>query len=1217
MKIKKIEFNKGLLLCVVYIFFIPVMSLASSQNSIHVHTKPITQIISMVRQGDLENAKVSLLKKLELDSTNAALHYWLGKVYSESGAYSDSLSHLEKANLLAPENQEISLEYASQLSQQNKFQKAKELYKKILKQTEFRSEKTRITHLLKLVEGREYIHNGEINLALKHYQAMALMYPEDEHVLETLGNIYANLEFWEEAENYYQKTLEVNPNRQSTHLFMAKLYRKNGDSKSKWDHLTKVILLDSHSTNAEIAVNILLEDGKILESSHDMDLAIEEFNVILAVLPGNLDAQMAIASAYEKDGLFSKAESLYQKLENKYPNNIEIKIFLARLYTAFEKPDLAISKYQEIIKTAPDSPWTKETSVKLSRLYAHKSELLGANLDSKSKLHQAIDVISVWINDGRFESAQWLLDRVIRYHPKDAKAKYLQGLIFEQKGQLENALETLSQSIWLDPSLVAARTAQARLLSRLGNLKDAEAAYRDVLSSNNLLDNRKQIEKSLGFTIGEKFVRDGNLQFALAHYREMSGKYATDTEILQRIADIYVLTGDRKQAKLTLKEIKKIKVLASKGKKYFDTGKRLAQIGKYSEAEKQLDLALKIDSQNSELLYWMGYIAAQQLEFDTSSEFYKKSVELDPGNVLTREEFAHSLLKSGQIQLAKQQYKKCFNMVNTPALQKKFKRYLKYVEGQVLIDKGDLKTALTHYQTMSIMFAEDINTLEALASVMVKLDLLLEAKEIHERILRYSPSHTVSNIRLANIAGLLDDQQARRTYFEKAIQMDGQGVGEIAEKILLQKAKQYIALKDYQSAQNELDTILSVKPKHIKANQVLADLYIEKGQYEDAKNVFTRLLALRPIDLETRVQLAELYVNTNQMDYALLEYKKIFDIAPSTEIGQNANAKLDFLYGLEAERISKDLLTERDQENAIEISKQWIQISRLDAALWLLTSVIENNPENIQAFYWLSILHERRGEFEIALAYIDNVLKMDNSNQSHLLVAANLNYRLGNLDAAEQQYLEVISTSQADVGRYNKAKRKYNFLIGSRLVSSGKLKTALSHYRKMQTKHLNDTEIMARIGSVLNKLGHHKSERKVYLNALRIDPGNKHINLALASLYKQLGKHKAYLKQLRQVFLVDPTGGLDESSLVQLRLEKGIKQLHRHRWEDAIVAFNRALEVNPNNLYAQVGISAAYKQGGELNKSNSSMNKIMQLKDSHLNDRLSYLNTNINYVFEE
>ena len=1175
------------------------------------------QIINMVKQGDLENAKIYLLKKIKLDSKNAELHYWLGKVYSESGRYSDGLSNLEKAHLLAPENQEISLEYASQLSQQNNFQKAKQLYNKILKQTEFRSEQTRITHLLKLVEGQEYINAGKLNSALKHFQTMVLMYPEDEHVLETLGNIYVQLEFWEEAENYYHMALDVNPNRQSTHLFMAKMYRKNGDSKSKWAHLAKVIILDSHSSNAEIAINILLEDGKKLQNNHDIDQAIEEFNVILTVLPDNLDAQMAIASAYEKDGLFSKAESLYQKLVNRYPNNIEIKISLARLYAAFEKTDLAIFQYREIINTAPDSPWIKEASVKLSRLYARKSELLGANLDSVSKLHQANDVIAVWVNDGRYDSAQWLLDRVIRYHPKDAKAKYLQGLIFEKKGQLDNALETQSQSIWLDPSLVAARTAQARLLWRLGNLKDAEAAYRDILSSNYLLDNRKAIEKSLGYTIGEKFVREGKLQFAIAHYREMLGKYAKDTEILQRIADIYVITGDRKQANITLKEIKKIKLLASKGKQYFDTGKRLAQIAKYREAEKQLNLALQLDSQNPELLYWLGYVTAKQIEFDTSSEFYKKSVELDPGNVLTREEFAHSLLKSGQIQLAKQQYKKCHNMVNTPVQQKKYKRYLKYVEGQVLIDKGDLQTALTHYQTMSIMFAEDINTLEALASVMVKLDLLQEAKEIHERILRYSPSHIVSNIRLANIAGLLDDQPARRINFEKAIQMDGQGVGEIAVKILLKKAKQYIELKDYQNAERELDTILSIKTKHIKANQILADLYIEKGQYEEAKNIFTRLLALKPIDIETRVKLAELYINTNRMDYALLEYKKVYDIAPSTEIGQNVNAKLDFLYGLEAERISKDLLTERDQENAIEISKQWIQFNRLDAALWLLTSVIENNPENIQAFFWLSVIHERRDELEIALAYVNNVLKMDNRNLKHLLAAANLNYSLGNLEDAEKQYLKVISTSQADVGRHKEAKRNYNLLIGTRMISNEKLKSALKHYQKMQKKHLNDTEIMAKIGSVLNKLGHHKSERKVYLKALRIDPGNKHINFALANLYKQLGKNKAYLKQLRQVFLLDPTGGLDQSSLVQLRLEKGIKQLHKHRWEDAIVAFNRALEVNPNNLFAQVGISAAYKQGGDISKSNSSMNKIMQLKDSHLSDRLSYLNMNTNYVFEQ
>jgi len=1217
MRLKAKSCRSKLAICLIITLFFPIMASASGVNASAFGTKSMPQIVALVQQGSLDRAKTSLKKMLRLDPEYAEAHYWLAKVYSRLTDDSSALKHLAKAHILAPDKQQISMEYAALLNKMEKYPAAVSVYKKILNQTEFRSERVKVTRLLKLAQGRLYAQNREFERALSHYQALNLMYPSDVLVLESLGYIYAQLEFFDEAETYYHKAIDLAPENQHVQMLMAKMHRKQGDNLSKREHLHRVLEIDADNENGKLAVKMLLSDGQRLLKQGEINNAIAEFNIILDVLPKHLEANLALASGYEQSKSFQQAKKVYLDLQKIYPNRTKLKSRLARLYLVFDKIDDAIAQYQTILTEAPQSHWATDASIKLGMLYTHKAEYLSKNLREEKSRQQAIDVIKLWIKNGQSESAQWLMDKVIRVYPKDAVAKYLQGTIYEQNGQLDLALAAQTQSIWLDPKNIDARMAYARLLTSFGDLNEAEAAYRDILSSNINYVNRNEIEKLIGFTVGERLVRSNKLSLAVSHYRKMQKERPKDVAVLQRIADVYVTLNDVAEANAVLDEIMQINLLERKQKKYFDAGKKLAENERYKDAYTQLKRALKFGNGNAELYYWLGFVASQQYEFSESSKFYKRSLKLNPDSLLVRESYAQSLIKAGNKVLAKAQYEKAYELAKDTEKRKHLKRVVKLLDGQIFVDEGRLEEALVHYQTMNIMFSNDVEVLEALANVMVKLGLLAEAKETHLAILRIMPTNTVSYIRLADIAEQQGENEERLELLSVVMQLDSERVGDVAVKMLLKEARDLISSGDYFMAKAALAAILSVKPKERNANQLLAEALVLTGKYEEAEEIYLRLLALSPSDLKARERLAELYVNSNQMSNALAEYRKIYDIASSTEIGQSANAKLNFLYGLEAERLSKNLNSEKDVDDALAVAIRWVKDERLDAALWLLSSIVENNTLNPEVYYWLGVTHEKRDELVLALTHVESGLKLDKDHTGLTFISANLNYKLGRFTVAETQYLRLIPMLQDDDIQRKKVERQYALLIGSRLVEAGKLTAALKHFRKVQRAYPKNIEVLAKIGDVLNRMELPEEAKSVYLAALRIDPNSARINIALSNLYKQLGDYKSYLKQLRYVFLYDPNGGFSKNTIRDFKLDKGMKQLQKHRWSAAVVAFNRVLETNPNNIYAHVGISSAYLQSGQLDKAEQSFNKIAKLKNDNINMRLKYLYVKTGYAFDQ
>ena len=1191
----------------------------NSRDSIYqIRIDDLPKAIALIRQNKFSVAKQILSNLINRNQDNAEAHYWLAIAYSQTGEQGKALKHIAESEKRASHNRQVALEHARMLVNSGKYKEAEKKYQEILSQVQEKTEIRKIKRSLYILKGQQLINAHKLEEALKHYEAMLQMYPNEVLVMEALGYIYSKLEFWEEAEHYYITASLLAPDRVLIYRRMANMYEKMGDQEQKRFYYQKVMQIDPSGVNAKIVIQNLLRQGKEALYSGNIDDAFYEYLTILKVQPDNMIAKLSLAEAYEYIKDWEGAEKIYLELLEKHPTNLSVLSRLANVYFVMEDTDQAIESYQQIVDVTADSAIGRDATAKLNMLYVRKAQYLASHLETEKDQQSAYLAIQNWIELGRLDNAQWLANSIASQYPDNAIALYWLGILHEKRGELSMALFHLSKSMWRNPQDANTRLAYARVLSRTGELEKAEATYRDVIAQIKDQSKRQQAKKALGLVIAEQLVRKGKPRAAITQYRKMLKGNERDLSVIKRIANIYASMGDLENANNLLEEIKNIQIALKQEKELLSKGKMLVQQKKYTDAEHYLNRSLKLNPQNSQALYWIGYIYVQRGDLHNAIQFYNKSIKYAPANTTLRIEYAKLLVATGQLVAAEQQYAQILSITPNKSERKKIKYLSGFVKGQLLINKQSYDLALHHFQTMSIIYPQDENVLQVLAGMYQKLNFYEEAKEIYQSILARNSNSADSHIQLASIAVYEGNSEQRLIHLAQALQLDPSGkYGQLAEKMLLEKGREYIRHKNYIGAERELKTIINVHASHLAANLAMAEIYEATSLINKAENLYLKVLALNPVDLTARKKLAELYIRTDKLDDALREYQKIYDIAPSTTLGQIANAKLNFLYGRQSEKISKTLYTPADQKNAVSIAELWMEKNRLDAAQWLLNAVIEKNAQIPEAYFNLAMIHKQRGELHTSLEYLSKGVKLLPGNTDYALEFANLLARVGKTRSAEKVYLQVIASLENDTVKQREAKRQYGFLTGQRLTNNKRYRSALRHYVKMEHDYINDTEVMAKLAGVLIKVGRYQDAENLYNKALKIEPNNRVINVALAQLYKKRGNNKAYLKQLRQAFLLDPYAGLGEQLATDLGLRDGIRQLQKQHWNAAVVAFNRVLEANPNNVFAQVGISAAYMDSGYTNEAEKTLKKVINLENSHLDTRLNFLFLKASYALDQ
>lgn len=286
--------------------------------------------------------KIDELKKiLKTHPDFARAHDELGAVYYQLEDYEKTLKHFEEAARLDPEN----IRFQKNLG---------DFY---------------------------YTIGSRSDDALKCYQNVIAMDPDDSEANLVAANLLVSLHRFEEAEQLYQKILYLEPWRFEIQEIIDKLrLRKQDGGSQNADEKYKFVKLLADKGDREGAIKILkhiLEDEPGHAMAHN-DLGVLSYQIgkveeafvyykeAMSLDPDNITIKKNLAEYY----LVAKSEiamalKLYLEILKEHPYDIETLLIAAKISENFKQFDNAIVFYESVLDI---EPWNIEASDKLTQL---------------------------------------------------------------------------------------------------------------------------------------------------------------------------------------------------------------------------------------------------------------------------------------------------------------------------------------------------------------------------------------------------------------------------------------------------------------------------------------------------------------------------------------------------------------------------------------------------------------------------------------------------------------------------------------------------------------------------------------------------------------------------------------------------------------------------------------------------------------------------------
>jgi tetratricopeptide (TPR) repeat protein len=253
-------------------------------------------------------------------------------------------------------------------------------------------------------------------------------------------------------------------------------------------------------------------------------------------------------------------------------------------------------------------------------------------------------------------------------------------------------------------------------------------------------------------------------------------------------------------------------------------------------------------------------------------------------------------------------------------------------------------------------------------------------------------------------------------------------------------------------------------------------------------------------------------------------------------------------------------------------------------------------PDRAASYYHYGLAHlyedmaVNAGRSDYATQAVEQYkLALDADPNSKLLQdgLANLYFKIGRIREAVTAAQDQVSKNPNDVEAHSLLGKVYLRSLGDmQSQQSGQmLQLAIAEYEKLAQLKPNDVETHLLLGQLYG-VNHDSAKAEAqFKEAQKIDANSEEVALNMARLYSEEGE----AKRAADVLAAIPVD--DRTARVEFALGASYEQ--NHQLKDAIAAYHRALDLDPDNLDTERGLSNALLSDGQLDESLKILNGIV------------------------
>jgi tetratricopeptide (TPR) repeat protein len=517
----------------------------------------------------------------------------------------------------------------------------------------------------------EAVNSGRpefVQHAIEEYKAAINADPASTQLYDGLAELYFRTGRAREAESTARELLKTSPDDVDAHKLLGRIYlRQLGEQQ-----------------NAPSSAS---------PSGNALDLAIAEFEKIVALQPKSVEDHMVLGQLYTVKHQQNKAEEQFKIAQGIEPESEEVVLNLARVY--IESGD--IDRATKLIEAVPESDRTARMEMTLGAAYdqlkrtkdaisAYKraTELEPGDVQTMNALGQAL------LNDSQFDAALKVYRDIASADPEDVGAMVKIAEIQRRQGKYDDALATIRKARKKDSENLEAGYNEGLLLDVLGRYDDAAATYESMLELPGLT------HANGAYTAEEKNNRSIFLERLAAIYHEQN-KVDESIATYQKMVDMGGDAASRgyqgevdtyRDAKMFDKAVEvSRKAVAANPKnpdlklmlagELVDDGKAdegialakgmlnnsdedravwlalgnlYTRLHRWKEADEALNKGAALATKKEDkiyLLFLRGALADREKHPELAEPFFRQALELDPSNAMTLNYLGYMLADKG------------------------------------------------------------------------------------------------------------------------------------------------------------------------------------------------------------------------------------------------------------------------------------------------------------------------------------------------------------------------------------------------------------------------------------------------------------------------------------------------------------------------------------------------------------------------------------------
>ena len=585
--------------------------------------------------NQFEKALEPLRKALAENSQGVAAHHMAGKTYFMIGDFAKSVSELETALKLAPNDYDVAYTLGLAYLKQHQFNPAKLIYARMLKQLGDRPQ-------LHIVFGRAYRETDFLPEALEEFKKAISLDPSFPRAHYYLGLTYLlkdGASRLDDAAEEFKIELTRHPDEFFANYYLGIVYL----IQKKLEPATG--LLETASKAQPDNPDPYFHLGQAYQELGQHDKAIEALKKAIALNPFISHNDYQVTTAHyrlgqslmkvgrTKDGQEELQTASDLKAKAKKRDEEKTKVFLgeANLHEQNDKfPELLL--VEGVI--ADPNPLNEDERLELQKSEAYYSKVIAS-------AHNNIGLLRADQNDFRAAAAQFAL--AAKWNPQLEDINFNWGLACFKAELYSDAIPPLEATLKAQPDKVAAKQLLGLSYFMVENYSRASESLGAVVVS-------RPDEASLYYPLAISLVKQGKKDEAKRVIQAMITVGGNSPQVHIVMGEAYYEQGD------TIKALEELKAASAQDSRiplaHYYSGQILLKQGRFEEAAQEFENEFVLNPNDVRAKYHLAFVLLAAQKTERGIKLMKEVIQLKPDYAEAYYELGKVLLQQGDIKSA-------------------------------------------------------------------------------------------------------------------------------------------------------------------------------------------------------------------------------------------------------------------------------------------------------------------------------------------------------------------------------------------------------------------------------------------------------------------------------------------------------------------------------------------------------------------------------------